>query len=98
MKAAILTASRNGKSIGVRMAQELISLYKEEKLDAMLGRAYGFAALEYNAVKEKRGAEYHADQALWYLRLMQGQDGADVRSMTALKVNVRAHWSWGRRM
>ena len=79
------------------MSQELISLYKQEKLDAMLGRAYGFAALEHSAVKDERGAINHADQALWYLRLMQGQHGADVKSMMALKDNVRAHWSWGRR-
>ena len=80
------------------MASDLISLYKTEKLHAMLGRAYGFAALEFSAVKDKVRAMEYADRALWYLGLMQGKNGADVRSMMDLKGDVRSHWSWGRRM
>ena len=79
------------------MAKDLVSLYETEKLHVMLGRACGFAALEFSAVKDERGALEYADRALWYLRLMQGQNGVDVRSMMELKGDVKSHWSWGRR-
>ncbi len=82
---------------GTRMAEELVGLYEEEKLHAVLGRAYGFAALAYSGVRDKERATEYAGLSASYARLMHGDAGEDVRRMRELEDDVQGHWSWGRR-
>ena len=86
------------KTWGLRAAQELIALYEEEGLHAMLGRAYGYVALEYSGIKEENGVQKYTVLAVQYLSLMQGEDGADVINMRGLQNDMEKHWSWGRRL
>ncbi|KAI8310373.1 SET domain-containing protein 5 [Colletotrichum sp. SAR11_59] len=82
------------------MAELLVDLYKQERLDSYLCKAYAIAAREWNGA----GHEYQA-RAWAYQSVQAGLVGGSgtgmeeyVRDMEALLDGARRHWSWRYRL
>lgn len=91
------TSSTTRKRNGPRLAQELIKLYEEDGLHAVMVRPYGLAAQEYSALKDAKRARKYAELAISYGLLKEGEGGEDVKAMQAIVRDVKSHWSWGKR-
>ncbi|TQN67566.1 SET domain-containing protein 5 [Colletotrichum shisoi] len=78
------------------MADLLVSLYEQEGLESVIGRAYAIAAREWNGV----GHEYQARS--WAYRSVKAalisspetRWDDDLEDMEALLDGARKHWSW----
>jgi hypothetical protein len=86
----------------VAMAEELVSLYEQEGLQAHVGTAYGLAALSCSAVRKKECAAKYAELAVEALEMKEGPGGGmDGERMVELRDGVgkggKGHWSWGLR-
>lgn len=75
------------------MAEELISLYEEERLHAAKATGHTFAALAYNAVGDSKIAEWHAEFALDAGMVNSGTD-EDADEMKKLLEDSKGHWSY----
>ncbi|KAL9111012.1 MAG: hypothetical protein Q9227_004445 [Pyrenula ochraceoflavens] len=83
---------------GPKLAMQLVKLYQEEGLDAVLVRPYGLLAQEFAALGEGGKARRYARVAGRYGRLKEGEEGGDVREMRELaEGRVEGHWAWGLR-
>ncbi len=76
------------------MAELLVSLYEQERLDAMLYEAYSYAAMEWNGVGEPWMATKYAQLAVELGLVSVGEHDADVSEMAELAVDPWSHWSW----
>lgn len=82
------------------MAELLVNLYKQERLDSYLCKAYAIAAREWN------GAGYEYQARAWAYKSVQAGLVAGtgtgmeeyVRDMEALLDGARRHWSWRYRL
>ncbi|ORY06671.1 hypothetical protein BCR34DRAFT_32431 [Clohesyomyces aquaticus] len=66
------------------MAEELIQLYKEERLGAPISRAYGYAAKQHALVGDKAKARMYANHALDAAKLWAGPWSKEVAHIYAL--------------
>jgi hypothetical protein len=76
------------------MAELMISLYRQERLDSYMHEAYTLAALEYNGVGEPWMATKYARLAIEHGLISLGEYDNDVSAMTNLARDPWAHWSW----
>lgn len=96
---APVVTSQDGKKKASEVAELLVSLAEEELgLDAVMLQPYRFAALEWNAVGERRKAVHYAGLAVEYGTNGFGPWGAEVGDMEELVDDPEAHWSWRLRL
>jgi hypothetical protein len=76
------------------MAELLVSLYEQERLDGPVADAYTFAAHEFNGVGNKWMARKYALKAIEAGLLYGGPHDFDVKDLKELLDDHRAHWSW----
>jgi hypothetical protein len=76
------------------MAETLVSLYAQERLDGPIADAYTFAAHEYNGVGDKWRARQYAYKALEAGLLYGGPYDFDVKDLHEMLKDQRTHWSW----
>jgi hypothetical protein len=76
------------------MAEELLSLYKQEHVHAAIGTGHMFAALAYNAAGDVSRAKKHARLAIEAGMVNSGSKEADVDEMNALRLDPKKHWSY----
>ncbi|KAL1884398.1 hypothetical protein Plec18167_001986 [Paecilomyces lecythidis] len=81
-----------------KLAERLIKLYRQERLDGFLDTAFGYAALTYNAVGNSVQAKKYAKLAAESGTMKDGPDAANVRAMKELVKDPGRHWSWRRRL
>ncbi|ERS99739.1 hypothetical protein HMPREF1624_03103 [Sporothrix schenckii ATCC 58251] len=77
-----------------QMAELFISLFEQERLDAMLYEAYSYAAVEYNGDGEPWLATKYARLAIEAGLMSVGTHDADVVEMRQLAADPWKHWSW----
>lgn len=80
------------------MAEALISLYEQERLDASLGTPYKHAAEVYSSFGDKYNAVKYARLAAEFSLLDKGFRDSDVRQMQTMAQNPESTWSWKKRM
>jgi hypothetical protein len=78
----------------ISMAQLLISLYKQEGMDAPIASAYSTAAIEYNGVGKSWIASKYAKLAIETDVLYSGPSSESVAEMEILLKDPEGHWSW----
>ncbi|CAK7215589.1 SET domain-containing protein 5 [Sporothrix curviconia] len=76
------------------MAELFISLYEQERLDAMLYEAYSYAAIEWNGAGEPWRAVKYARLAIETGLMSVGAHDEDVIEMRRLAADPWKHWSW----
>ncbi len=76
------------------MARQLLALYEVEEIHAAMGKGHMLAALAYNAVGDTFQSKKHARLAIEAGIVNSGEEGADVKDMTALKEGPEGHWSF----
>lgn len=84
-------------NISTSTIEELITLYKEERLDHKMADAYTLAALNYNTFGVEAKAKEYAKLSLEQGLLEHGHDSADMEAMGILAVKPRGHWTWNTR-
>lgn len=77
-----------------QMAELMVSLYQQERLDLMLYEAFTYAAIEYNGVGEPWMATKYARLAVEYGLASVGPKDNDVIEMDNLVLDPFKHWSW----
>ncbi|KAL5888553.1 SET domain-containing protein 5 [Pyricularia oryzae] len=77
-----------------QMAELMVSLYQQERLDLMLYEAFTYAAIEYNGVGEPWLATKYARLAVEYGLASVGPKDNDVIEMDNLVLDPFKHWSW----
>lgn len=90
-------SEKESKAGGVKQAERLIQLYKDQGLDGFLDPAYCHAALTYNAVGSVRGAKRYVELALEAIRLRLGDSAPDLPQWKEMLADPTTHWSWRRR-
>lgn len=80
------------------MAETLISLYLQERLQAYMAIPYTLAALAYNAVRDRDTAAKYSLLAVEHGLIENGERDSDVREMIKLLDGMEEHWSWGKRL
>jgi hypothetical protein len=60
--------------------------------------AYGFAALAYSAAGDEARAVGFAEKAKEAILMKDGRGSTNLRIWEELLEDVKAHWSWRRRM
>jgi hypothetical protein len=80
------------------MAEELLQLHRDEGLEGFMDVAYGFAALAYSAVGDEPSAIKYAEKARGAILMKDGRWSANLRIWEEMLGDVRAHWSWRRRL
>ncbi|KAI0601310.1 hypothetical protein F4775DRAFT_589528 [Biscogniauxia sp. FL1348] len=76
---------------------ELVALYRAERLDSYLGRAYTRAALNFALFGDEARAREYAAAAADAVAREVGPGAADAEAMRLLAENPGAHWTWGKR-
>ncbi|EPE03123.1 set domain-containing protein [Ophiostoma piceae UAMH 11346] len=76
------------------MAELLVSLYQQERMDAMIYEAYSYAAIEWNGAGEPWTAIKYARLAIEYGMLSVGSWDAEVDDMRQMATDPWTHWSW----
>jgi hypothetical protein len=86
------TAGYRGAS--PQMAELLVSLYAQERLDHVAYEGYGLAAVEWNGVGNPWTATQYARLAVQYGLATVGPANGVVRDMQNLAAHPESHWSW----
>lgn len=81
-------------SDGSELAELLVSLAEEERLDAVMLQPYRAAALEWNALGERKKASHYARLAVRFGINSFGSQNPMVRDMEDLIQDPELHWSW----
>jgi hypothetical protein len=76
------------------MAELLISLYEQERMESRIYEAYMYAAVEYNGVGEPWLAVKYASLAIQHGFIAGGPTGEDHYNLATLATNPWEHWSW----
>jgi hypothetical protein len=76
------------------MIEQLLALYKKERLEFKIAGAYTLAALSYNMFGKLGMARKYARQSVEAGLLESGPDALDVREMRDLADDPKSHWSW----
>jgi hypothetical protein len=85
---------RPGTQAGPEMAENLVALYKEEKIWGPVNEAYMLAAIEWNAVGNVEMMKKFALLAIASGKVYRGEAHREVEDMKALLNNAETHWSW----
>lgn len=85
------------KSTTPAMIEQLVSLYRQERIDHKTADVYTMAALNYNTWGDAEEAMRYANLSIEQGRLEHGPDAADTAAMQAILANPMAHWSWNQR-
>lgn len=80
------------------VAEMLISLYVQERLDASLGTAYKYAAETYSSFGKKWEAMKYARLSVEMSMLDKGFRDNDVAEMKKMAVDPMTTWSWNKRV
>ncbi|KAI1840168.1 hypothetical protein JX266_013621 [Neoarthrinium moseri] len=91
-----LSDLNNGKSTP-DMVEQLIGLYREERLDFKIADAYTIAALNYNQFGMADLARRYADLSLEQGPLEHGTHAPDIEVMRAILEDAEGHWTYNRR-
>lgn len=89
-----LTDYSPGSPATPAMADLLVSLFQQERLDGAIYEAYAFAAIEWNGVGEVWEAVRYARLSLEYGLAAVGPQDQDVVEMQAIAEDPYGHWSW----
>jgi hypothetical protein len=81
-----------------QMAELLVSLYTQERLDHVLYEPYSLAAIEWNGIKDKWTAIKYARLSLQHGLASVGPAHSVVLDMESLAAEPEKHWSWGARL
>jgi hypothetical protein len=76
------------------MAEELLTLYKEEHLHSALGMGHMLAALAYNAIGDTKKAKMHGRKAIEVGMVTSRSDDTDIDEVKVLLRDPVAHWSY----
>lgn len=77
-----------------QMAELLVSLHEQERMDAPIANAYTLAAREWSGIGDVYNALKHAHLAVEAGLLYEGPHAEDVRDMEQLLENPSGHWTW----
>jgi hypothetical protein len=89
----------SAESIGSpELADQLLRLHQDEGLEGFMDVAYGFAALAYSAAGDEARAVGFAEKAKEAILMKDGRWSTNLRIWEELLEDVKAHWSWRRRM
>lgn len=80
------------------VAEMLISLYVQERLDASLGTAYKYAAETYSSFGKKWEAMKYARLSIEMSMLDKGFRDGDVAAMKKMAASPETTWSWNKRL
>lgn len=83
-----------GRNASIAIAEKLISLYKQERFETPLAKAYVFAALEHIYVGNKRAARKFAGLAVEMTSLWYGPQSEDVKLMDSIAKEPERHRHW----
>lgn len=83
-----------GSAATPQMADLMVSLYEQERLDGAIYEAYAFAAIEWNGVGEPWKAVRYARLAIEFGLAAVGPKDRDVIEMMQLAEDPFGHWSW----
>lgn len=79
------------------LAELLISLYHQERLDLSLWRPYALSAYEWNGVGDIWRARERAHQALASALVCNTLGEGEIDDIKSLLSNQKQHWSWNYR-
>ena len=82
------------RTANIETAEKLISLYKQERFETPLAKAYVFAALEHIYVGNRRMARKFAALAVEMTSLWYGPHSEDVKSMDSIAKEPERHRHW----
>ena len=80
------------------MAELLVELYTQERLDGSLGLAYKYAAEAYSSFGDKWNAVRYARMSTEHSYLDKGFRDTDVAQMRNMARNPETTWSWKKRV
>ncbi|KAL5393942.1 hypothetical protein PMIN06_007600 [Paraphaeosphaeria minitans] len=80
------------------MAETMLSLYAQERLEASMGVAYKHAAEVYSSFGDRYTAIKYAQLALEMLHLDRGFNDNDIKFMLAMAKDPEQSWSWKKRV
>lgn len=80
------------------MAELLISLYEQERLQASLGIPYKHASEAYSSFGDRYNAIKYAQLSLELLHLDRGFNDVDIKFMLAMAKEPEKSWSWKKRV
>jgi hypothetical protein len=90
--------SQPNPAAGIREAERLIKLYKDEGLDGFLDTAYGYTALAFNRAGRAGSAKKYAKLAAEASWLQRGFDGAEkTQEWEGFAKDPTGHASWKNR-
>lgn len=85
------------KSTTPAMIEQLVSLYRQERINHKTADVYTMAALNYNTWGDADEAMRYANLSIEQGRLEHGPHAADTAAMQAILANPTTHWSWNQR-
>lgn len=85
------------KKASVKMVEQLLDLYRKERLEAKINGAYVLAALNYNLAGDAKNATKYAQLAVETGIIEFGPEADDVKAMEVLAKNPKNHFTWRRR-
>ena len=85
------------KSTTPAMVEQLVSLYRQERIDHKTADVYTMAALNYNSWGDADAAMRYANLSIEQGQLEHGPHAADAAAMRAILANPTTHWSWNQR-
>ncbi|QDS67957.1 hypothetical protein FKW77_008975 [Venturia effusa] len=85
---------RTNRTAKVETAEKLVLLYKEERFETSLAKAYVFAALEHIYVGNRRMAQKFAKLAVETTSLWYGPQSEDVKLMDSIAREPERHRHW----
>lgn len=85
------------KSTTPAMLEQLLALYRQERIDHKTADVYTMAALNYNTWGDANESIRYANLSIEQGRLERGPHGADTAAMQAILANPTTHWSWNQR-
>jgi hypothetical protein len=85
----------HNRTAGIETAEFLISLYKQERLDGVIGDAYMYAAFEHAYLGLKRRTQMYAALAIEHMSLWRGVKHEYYQAMHRLFVEPERQPSWG---
>ncbi|KAK6189334.1 hypothetical protein LQW54_013373 [Pestalotiopsis sp. IQ-011] len=92
-----LLADLGNRQVSPDMIEQLIELYKEERLHFKVADAYTLAALNYNILGMTEMAQKYARLSIEQGLIEHGPDAPDIEAMRLLLANARGHWTYNRR-
>ncbi|KAK9771139.1 hypothetical protein AB5N19_00367 [Seiridium cardinale] len=90
-------ADLSSKDVSPDMIEQLIDLYKRERLDFKMADAYTIAALNYNLFGMADEAKEYANLSIEQGLIEHGPGAPDIEAMRSLLADGKGHWTYNRR-